>query len=81
MTHKASRMQVLKIGERRASLLLLAQEKSRGLLLCEGFKERATARTSHPKMGDTSGLLASQSREHVSIAISLDTWDGIVVTP
>ena len=63
---------------KRVNSLLLDQERSRGLLLREGFKDRATAtrakaKISHPKMGDTSGLLASQSKGHVSIATSLDT--------
>ena len=44
--------------------LLLARERSRGLLLCEGFKDRvsatrAKARISNPKMGGTSGLQAN----------------------
>ena len=64
MTHGASGMQVLKIRGRRANLLLLAQGRSRGLLLRRGFKDRAAAikakvRVNHPKIGDTSGLLAS----------------------
>ena len=46
--------------------------KNRGLLLCEGFGDRvvatrAKARISHPKMGDTSRLLASQGREFVPV--------------
>ena len=78
MTQKASEMRVLVIRERRTSCLPLAQEKSRGLLLLEGFKDRvlatkAKARISHPKMGGTLGLLASQGRESVSSATSLDT--------
>ena len=73
MTHRASGMRVLKIRERRANLLLLAQGRSRGLLLHKGFKDRAKARVNHPKMGDTLGLLASQGRGHVSIATNLDT--------
>ena len=78
MTHEASKMWVLVIRERRVNSLLLAQERSRGLLLQEGFRDRATAirakpKISHPKIGDTLGLLASQGRGHVSIAINLDT--------
>ena len=47
-------------------------------MLSEGFRDRvaatrAKARISHPKMGDTSGLLASRGRGHVFIATSLDT--------
>ena len=62
--HRASEMQVLVIRERRVNSLLLAREKSRGLLLYEGFKDRvvaikAKAKISNPKMGDTSRLPAS----------------------
>ena len=74
--HVASEMRVLKIRGRRANLLLLAQVKSRGLLLHKDFKDRAKAikaKVNHPKTGDTSGILASQGRGHVSIATSLDT--------
>ena len=39
----------------------------------QGVAIKAKARISHPKMGDTSGLLANQGREHVSNATSLDT--------
>ena len=51
---------------------------SRGLLLREGFRDKAAAinskaRISHPKMGDNSWLLAIQGREYVSSATSLDT--------
>ena len=72
MTHEASRMRVLVIRGRRVDSLLLAREKNRGLLLCEGFRDRvaatrAKARISHPKMGDTSRLLASQGREFVPV--------------
>ena len=40
---------------------------------------RAKARVSYPKMGDISGLLASQGREHVSSATGLDILDGIAL--
>ena len=78
MTQRASKMRVLVIRGRRTQCLLLAWERSRGLLLCVGFRDRAAtlrakARISHPKMGGTSGLLASQGRECVSSATSLDT--------
>ena len=78
MTYGASEIQVLVIRGRRANLILLAQERGRGLLPCEGFRDRTTtikakARISHPKMGGTSGLLVCQGRGHVSIATSLDT--------
>ena len=84
MTHRASEMRVLVLRGRRVNPLPLAQERSRGLLLHEGFRERvaatrAKARISHLKMGDTLGLLASQGRECVSNATSLDTLDGIAL--
>ena len=71
-------MRVLVLIERRTNRLLLARERSRGLLLRKGFRDnagapRAKAGISHPKMGGTSGLLASQGRECVSSATSLDT--------
>ena len=74
----ASEMRVLKIRRRRANLLLLAQGRSRGLLLRKGllYKAvviRARAKVNHPMMGDTSELLVSQGRGLVSIATSLDT--------
>ena len=55
---------MLVIRGKRTSRLLLARERSRGLLLHEGFRDRAVApkakaRINHPKMGGTSGLLAS----------------------
>ena len=73
MTHEASRIWVLVVRERRVSSLFIARERSRGLLLSEGFRDRAVAtrakaRISHPKMGGTSRLLASQGRECVSSA-------------
>ena len=40
---------------------------------------RAKAKVNHSGVGDTSGLLASQSREHVSIVTILDTLDGITL--
>ena len=78
MKNEAFGMRVLKIRRRRANLILLAQERSRGLLLRESFKDRsavirAKAMINHPKKGDTSGLLASQGRGHVSISTGLDT--------
>ena len=84
MTQRASEMPVLVIRRRRTIFLLLARERSGGLLLREGFRDKAAAprakdRISHRKMGDTSGLLASQGRECVSSATSLDTLDGIAL--
>ena len=78
MTHESSGMQVLKIRGKRVNLLLLALERNRGFMLHKAFRDRAAVirfkvRISHPKMGDTLGLLASQGREHVSNATSLDT--------
>ena len=57
-------MRVLVIRGRRVDSLLLVRERSRGLLLHEGFRDkvaatRAKAKISHPNMGDTLGLLAS----------------------
>ena len=64
MMHGASGMRVLVIRGRRVDSILLARERSRGLLLHEGFRDKATAtrakaKISHPNMGDTLGLLAS----------------------
>ena len=77
-------MRVLVLRGRRINPLLLARERSIGLLLRESSRDkavttRAKARVSYPKMGDTSGLLASQGREHVSSATSLDILDGIAL--
>ena len=77
MTHRAFVIRVL-VRRRKRISLLLAQGKSRGLMLHEDFREKAVAtkakaRISHPKMRDTSGLLANQGRECVSSATSLDT--------
>ena len=78
MTQRASEMRVLVIRGRRTKRLLLAWERSGGLLLCEGFRDRvaaprAKARISHSKMGGISGLLASPGRECVSSATNLYT--------
>ena len=77
-------MLIIMIRGRRTSRLLLARERRRELLLREGFRDRATtprakARINHPKMGGTSGLLASQGRGCVSNAINLDTLDEITL--
>ena len=58
---------MLKIKGRRANLLLITQGGSRGFLLYKCFRDRAVtikakARVNHPKVGETSGLLASQSK-------------------
>ena len=68
----ASETRVPVISERRASLLR-ARERSKGLLSHEGPKDR----TSNPKRGGTSGLLANWDRGRVSNATSSDTIDGI----
>ena len=75
--HGASEMRVLVIRGMRVNFPLLARERSKGLLLHEGFRDKAVAieakvRISHPKMRDTSGLLASQGRECVSSATIQD---------
>ena len=67
MTLRASLMRVLVFRGKRVNPLPLAQERSRGLLLRKGFRDRvaatkAKAKISHPKMVDTLGLLASQGR-------------------
>ena len=51
---------MLNIRARRANFLLIAQGRSRGLLLCRGFKDRsmiikAKAKVNHPKTGDMPG--------------------------
>ena len=56
-------MRVL-VGRGRRTSFLVDHKIRRGLILREGFKDRATtprfkARISHPKMGRTSGVLAS----------------------
>ena len=75
-------MRVILLRGRRINPLLLALKRSIGLLLRESSRDRAAAtrakaRVSFPKMGDTLGFLASQGREHVSSATSLDIFDGI----
>ena len=60
-------MRVLVIRGRRASLLLV-WERSGRLLVHEGFTDSAVA----IRAKAISGLLASQNRGHVSIAISSD---------
>ena len=97
MTYGASRMQVPVIRGRRVNSLLLAQERSKGLLLHEGFRDRvvatkAKAKISHPKMGNTLGLLTSKGESVflMPLAGTLETgfpseagipelWDTIVL--
>ena len=76
-------MRVLVERGKRTSFLL-ARERSRGLMLFEGFRDmvaapKAKARISHPKMGGTLGLLASQCKGCVSSVTNLDTLDGIAL--
>ena len=40
---------------------------------------KAKAKVKHSRVGDTSGLLASQGRERVPIITGLDTLDGIAL--
>ena len=58
MTQGASKMWVLVIRGRRTNRLLLAQERRRGLLFHERFKDRAAP----IRVKARSGLLASQGR-------------------
>ena len=69
MTHEASKMQVLRIRGGRVKNLLLARERSRGLLLLEGFRDRVTAIMAKAR----SGLLARKNRGHVTIVTCPDT--------
>ena len=76
-------MRVLVERGRRTSFLL-ARERSKGLLLCEGFRDRvmvhrAKAGINHPKMRGTLGLLAKQGRGCVSSVTNLDTLGGIAL--
>ena len=73
MTLVASEMWVPVIRRGGARFLLPARERSRGLLFHEGPKNR----TSHPKRGGTSGLLANRDKGLVSSATSPDTIYGI----
>ena len=64
--------------------LLLAPGRSRRLLLLTNLRDRvvdtrAKAKVNHSGVGDTSGLLASQGRECVSIVTNLDTLDRIAL--
>ena len=69
---------MVKIREERTNLILLAKERNIEVLLYMGFRDRvaiikAKSRVDHPKVGDILRRLASQCREHVSIATVLDT--------
>ena len=70
--------------KRRRVNLLLALGRSKRLLFHMDLGDRAVAtrvkaKVNHPRVGDTSGLLASQGRERVSIVTSLDTIGGIAI--
>ena len=68
--HGTSGMWVLlKIRGGRVNLLLLAQERSRGLLFREDFRDKVVAIRAKASLG----LSARQGKGEVSIAISLDT--------
>ena len=60
------------IKGRRANLLL-ASGRSKRLLLFMNLRTRVKAKVNHLGVEDTSGLLASQGKERVSIVTSLDT--------
>ena len=74
----------VKDKKKRSQPFFLAQGRSRGLLLRKGFRDRAAsikakARVNHPKVRYTSWLLASEGKEHVAIATSLDIGNGIAL--
>ena len=77
--HGTSGMLVLlKIKGMRVNILLLARGRSKRLLLRKDFRDRVTATKTKAKadylqVADLSGLTASQGRDHVTIAINLDT--------
>ena len=83
MTHGESGTWVLVLRGRRINLLL-APKRSRRLLLLTDLRDRVVAirskaKVNHLRVGDTSGLLASQGRERVSIVTTLDTLDEIAL--
>ena len=64
MTHRTSGIRVLKIRRRRVNLILLARGRSRRLLLCKDFKDKAAttkakARSNQLQVVDLSGLTAN----------------------
>ena len=63
---------------RRVNLLLLALGRSRRFLLRKDFRDsvaatKAKAKVDHLQVADISRLIASKGKDHVTIAISLDT--------
>ena len=80
MTHRISKMRVLKIRGRRVNLPLLTRGRSRSILLHKDFRDKAAAtkakaraRVDHLQVTDLSGLTTSLGREYVTTAINLDT--------
>ena len=74
---------VIVLKERSVNVLL-ALGRSRRLLFRTDLRDRTVAtrvkaKVNYPRVGDTSGLLPSQGREHVSIVTILDTLDEIVL--
>ena len=61
------------LGRHSRRLLLLTDLRAKAVAI------RAKAKVNHSRVGDTSGLLASQGRACVSIVTSLDTLDGIAL--
>ena len=66
-----------KIRGTRVNLFLLTWGRSRRLLLCKDFRDKAVVtkakvRVDHLQVADISGLIANQGKGHVTIAISLD---------
>ena len=57
MTHRTFGMWVLKIRGGRANILLLDQERNKGVILHKGFRDSAVTikakdKVDHPKVGD-----------------------------
>ena len=81
MTYEASKIWMLVLKGRKIHLLP-TRERSRRLLFCTDLKDKVVATRAKAKISclgveNTSGLLACQSRERVSTATILDTFDGI----
>ena len=81
MTYEASKIWVLVLRGKKIHLLP-TRERSRSLLFRTDLRDRAVATRAKAKINcpgveNTSELLASQSKEHVSTATNLDTFDGI----
>ena len=81
MTYEASKIWVLVLRGMKIHILP-TMKRYRGLLFRMDLRDRvvatkAKAKINCPVVENTSGLLASQSRERVSTATILDTFDGI----